>query len=309
MANQGRDLLHRYEGNPLIELEDIPFKCNTVFNAGAIKIGDTYRLLIRVENLRGQSVFLNATGSDGHHFDIAEFPSMFPAEDGPWREFETLGIEDPRLTELEGAYYVTYTAVSPAGPVLALARTTDFEHFERLGVVSLPPNKDGILFPRKVGGRYVRFDRPMVGDMGNIWVSYSEDLKYWGDPQLVMTPRGHFWDSHRIGASATPFETDRGWLEIYHGVKFTAAGPIYRLGTVLLERENPAKVLGRSVIPILVPRETYERLGDVGNVVFSCGCVLEDDGEVKVYYGAADTCICLAAAPLKELLDACTAVD
>ena len=162
---------------------------------------------------------------------------------------------------------------------------------------------------RKIGGRYVRLDRPMVGSMGNIWISYSEDLRYWGDSALVMTPRSHFWDSWRIGASATPFETERGWLEIYHGVKETSAGPIYRLGTVLLDRDEPSKVLGRSVIPILVPRELYERLGDVGNVVFTCGCVLEDDGEVKVYYGAADTSICLATAPLKELLDACTAVE
>ena len=186
-----------------------------------------------------------------------------------------------------------------------MCKTKDFKTFERLGLISEPENKDGCLFPRKINGRYVRLDRPYGGGIGNIWLSYSHDLLRWGDSEVVMTTRGGFWDSDRIGACAPPIETEHGWLEIYHGVKNTSAGPIYRMGAVLLDLENPSKVLCRSAVPILTPREYYERVGDVGNVVFSCGAILEDGGKIKIYYGAADTCICLGFADVNHLIDRC----
>ncbi|MGQ9580907.1 MAG: glycoside hydrolase family 130 protein, partial [Armatimonadota bacterium] len=202
-------------------------------------------------------------------------------------------------------YYIMYTAYSRFGARLALAKTTDFKTFERIGLVSEPENKDGCLFPRKIKGRYARLDRPFGGGTGNIWVSYSDDLVNWGNSEVVMTTRPGYWDSDRIGASPPPIETEHGWLAIYHGVKNTAAGPLYRMGAVLLDLENPAKVICRSSVPILTPREYYERVGDVGNVVFSCGVVLEDDGRLKIYYGAADTCICLGFAHVDELIERC----
>lgn len=303
--HQSRDVLHRYEDNPVIELEDVPFKCNTVFNAAAVKFKQDYLLLLRVENLQGRSVFVLAHSQDGLNFRVDDFPVMWPIESGPLARYESHGIEDPRITSLDGVYYIMYTAYGDLGPTVALATTTDFETFERHGLIGMPPSKNSALFPRKIGGRFCRFDRP-AGGGGSIWVSYSEDLKYWGDHQLVMAPRSDHWDMSRIGAGAPPLETDRGWLEIYHGVKETSSGPIYRLGTVLLDLDDPSIVLGRSLIPVLSPRELYERVGDIGNVVFSCGSIPEEDGTVKVYYGAADTCICVSMASIDELLDSCS---
>lgn len=301
----GRDVIERWYKNPIITLENVPFPCNTVFNAAATKMGDEYILLLRVEDLAGRSVFALARSEDGYHFSVEAEPVMEPSKDEPFRSYERRGIEDPRITFLEGEYYVMYTAYSRYGARLALCKTKDFKNFERLGLISQPENKDGCLFPRKIKGRYVRLDRPYGGGIGNMWLSYSDDLLHWGDSEVVMTTRGGFWDSDRIGACAPPIETEYGWLEIYHGVKNTSAGPIYRMGAVLLDLETPSKVLGRSAVPILTPREYYERVGDVGNVVFACGAILEDGGKIKIYYGAADTCICLGFADVNHLVDRC----
>jgi predicted GH43/DUF377 family glycosyl hydrolase len=277
-----------------------------VFNAAATKFDGQYVLLLRVEDLQGRSIFALARSEDGLHFTLNDEPVMTPSEDGDFARYERKGIEDPRITLLEGTYYVVYTAASQYGPRLALAKTDDFEHFERVALISEPDNKDGTLFPRRINGRYARLDRPMVGDMGNIWVSYSDDLIHWGDSRVVMPVRDEWWDSWRVGASTQPIETRFGWLEIYHGVKHASSGPIYRLGAAMLDINDPAKVLCRSTIPILAPREYYERVGDVNNVVFSCGAVMEDDEEIKIYYGAADTAICLGTARLEELMQFCS---
>ncbi len=300
------DVVKRWEHNPIITVEDIPFPCNTVFNAAATKLDGEYILLIRVEDLRGHSVLALAHGSDGYNFTVHDEPVMIPSRDGEFAIYEHKGIEDPRITMLEGTYYVVYTAASDFGARLALAKTDDFRTFERVALISEPDNKDGALFPRKIQGRYARLDRPMVGSTGNVWISYSNDLVHWGDSRLVMPVRSDRWDSWRVGASAPPIETEYGWLEIYHGVKATSGGPIYRLGAAILDRDDPSKVLCRSAIPILVPREYYERVGDVGNVVFSCGAIMEEENQLRVYYGAADTCICVGTVRVEELMQFCT---
>ncbi len=309
MTKIRRDVVTRWEGNPLLTPEDIPFPCSTVFNAAAAKVNGEYILLLRVEDLGGHSVFALARGTDGHHFTVQDEPIMTPATEGEFAVYERKGIEDPRITLLEGQYYIVYTAASEYGPRLALAKTTDFSHIERVALISEPDNKDGVLFPRKIHGRYVRLDRPMVGGMGNIWVSYSDDLINWGGSRVCMPVRPDRWDSWRVGASAQPIETEYGWLEIYHGVKDTSGGPIYRLGAAILDLDDPAKVLCRTAIPILAPREYYERVGDVNNVVFSCGAIMEDGGTVNIYYGAADTAICLGTAQLGELMQFCSIGD
>jgi len=298
-----QDLLQRYEGNPIITAADIPFTCNTVFNGSVAKVDGTYFILLRVEGQHGYSVFALGRSRDGYAFEIERLPVMTPARDGPMEKYEVAGIEDPRITVVEGTIYIVYTAFSGYGPCMALARTEDFKTYERLGLISEPGNKDGMLFPRKVGGRYVRFDRPIGNDVGRIWVSFSRDLRYWGDSRVVISPRPGYWDSYRLGASCVPIETEHGWLEIYHGVKMTSGGPIYRAGVVLLDLENPSEVIARSNVPILAPRTEYERIGDVNNVVFPSAAVVEDDGEVKVYYGSADTAICVATTTLDELVD------
>jgi len=308
MANKfGRDVVQRYDQNPILTVDDIPFPCNTVFNAAATRLGDETILLLRVENLQGHSILVVARGTDGYHFTVDEEPFMTPSRDEPFATYERKGVEDPRITFLEGTYYIVYTAASGYGARLALAKTDDFRSVERVGLISEPDNKDGTLFPRKVGGRYARFDRPMVGDTGNIWISYSDDLLHWGDSHVALPVRGDCWDSWRVGASAQPIETRAGWLEIYHGVKSTSAGPIYRLGAAMFDKDDLTHLLCRSSIPILTPREYYERIGDVGNVVFSCGAIMEDgeDERITIYYGAADTSICIGTVRVDELLQWC----
>ncbi|MBN1345837.1 MAG: glycoside hydrolase family 130 protein [Phycisphaerae bacterium] len=301
----GRDLLHRYEGNPILVLRDVPYRCNTVFNGTPVKFGGEYLMLLRIEGQQGYSFFALARGRDGFHFLIDEKPCMLPAQEGPWAEWEENGIEDPRLTYIEGKYYILYTAVGRYGHCIALSSTEDFVHFERIAIISEPGNKDGVLFPQKINGLYARLDRPIGNGVGSVWLSYSPDLINWGRSQFVFSPRARFWDSYRIGGSAPPILTEHGWLEIYHGVKMTSAGPIYRAGTIMLDRDDPAKVIGQGLAPILSPREDYERVGDVGNVCFACGAIVEDDGDVKVYYGGADTTICVATASMNELIESC----
>jgi len=296
------DLLQRWEGNPAITMEDIPFRANTVFNGAPIVAEDGVYLLLRIEGQHGYSFFALARSSDGLNFTIDKHPVMLPAQEGPFAQYETKGIEDPRVTILEDTCYVVYTAVGNCGPRIALAKTTDYVNYERIALISEPGNKDGLLFPRKIRGKYARFDRPIGLGKGCIWVSYSPDLINWGCSEEVIKPHEGFWDEFRVGASVTPIETEEGWLEIYHGVKMTSAGPIYRIGAVLLDLDYPSKVIKRSTRPILSPREEYERIGDVGNVCFACGAVMDDDGEMKIYYGAADTSICVATCTLEQIL-------
>lgn len=300
---QGRDLLHRWARNPLLTLDDMPYQCNTIFNGAVVRLDGEYVLLLRVEGQQGFSFFCLARSRDGLHFSVDEQPWMLPADEGPFKVWEENGIEDPRVTVIDGHYYILYTAVSGYGHRIALARTDDFKTFERRALISRPGNKDGVLFPEKINGLYARLDRPIGNSIGSIWISYSPDLTHWGRSELVMSPRPRFWDAYRIGASVPPIKTEQGWLEIYHGVKMTSAGPVYRAGTVMLDLKNPAKVVGRCLSPILSPREDYERIGDVGNVVFACSAIVECDGEVKLYYGAADTSICVATCYINELIE------
>jgi predicted GH43/DUF377 family glycosyl hydrolase len=302
------DVIRRWQGNPLITIDDIPFPCNTVFNAGCAKYKDEYILILRVEDLTGRSVFALARSQDGYGFELEPEPVMAPCEEeGCFKEYERKGIEDPRITKIGDIYYIVYTAASPYGPLLALAKTTDFKSFERVALISEPENKDGVLFPAKIKGKYARLDSPVAGGLANIWISYSDDLITWGNSRCVMTVRDDHWDSWRVGASCQPIKIEDGWLIIYHGVKAASSGPIYRLGAAVLAEDDPSRVLCRTAIPILSPREYYERVGDVNNVVFSCGAILEDDNqELKIYYGASDTSICVGTANVNELMQFCT---
>ena len=298
-----QEIVKRYKKNPIITLNDIPHDSNSVFNAGAARYKDKYFLLLRVEGLDGKSRFFLAESQDGIKFKISQNPVMQRSGKEPFKTYEKRGIEDPRITRIGNIYYIIYVAYSHAGPRIALASTKNFKTFKRIALISQPDNKDAILFPKKINGDFVRFDRPAHQ---GIWISYSKDLVYWGNSRCVMEGRSGYWDSHRIGACAPPIETDKGWLEIYHGVKKTASGSIYRLGVALFDLKDPSKLIARGGAPILSPREYYERVGDVDNVVFCCGAILDEKTrEVKIYYGACDTCICLATADLNNLVERC----
>ena len=300
--SSGRDIVRRSECNPLISLDDLPFRCSDIWNAGVVRFEEDYLLLITVETLEGRCAIYRALGADGEHFTVDARPFMAPAEEGPHRAYENRSIRDPRITPMDGGYYVTYLAEGEHGLRVGLARTGDFRSVERIAYLSQVDVKNGALFPRKVGGRHLLLKRPDAGK--SIWLSRSDDLEFWGGDKAVMTPRGGYWDSDRIGAAAPPIEIDEGWLLIYYGEKSTTAGPLVRLGAAILDRDDPGRVLARSNIPLLSPRERYERIGDVPNVVFSCGALLAD-GQLSVYYGASDSCICLGTAALEDVLRVC----
>lgn len=297
-----RDILHRWEGNPVITTQDVSVPCLDIRDAAVVRFEGRVVLLVTVQALDGRTNIHRAESEDGYRFDIEAEPLIDVAQTGEFRVYESVGIEDPRITELEGEYYIVYTANSPLGLRLALAKTKDFRTIERVALVSQPDTKHGALFPERIGGRYARLERPREG--GAIWISYSDDLIYWGGMHFVMGPRGGFWDNSRLGPGTPPMRIDEGWLVIYYGVRDTSAGPLIRLGAVILDYEHPWEVRARADVPILSPRERYERLGDVGNLVFTCGGLIEK-GTLNLYYGGGDSCICLGTAPVRAVVDRC----
>ena len=302
---RGRDIVHRYEENPIIVLNDLSFSCLNIMNAGAIKVNGEYLLLVRIETLKGVSVLFLARSKDGIRFKLEETPVMEPSGDEEYFKFETQGVADARITFLDGWYYIVYTALSGYGQRLGLAKTKDFKTIERVGFISEPDNHNGAFFSKKFGDYYVRVERPR--ERANIWISYSKDLLYWGRSEKLMSPRGgSFWDAHRIGTSVPPIEISEGWLLIYYGVKTTSCGPIFRLGAAILHRDIPSRVIARSDVPILSPREYYERVGDTSNMIFSSGAILEDDKDsLKIYYGGANMGINLGTASVKKIVKNC----
>lgn len=300
-------LLHRVARNPILTAEQFPYPVNSVFNAGAVKFNEQYLLLARVEDLSGSSCLWLARSPDGVNFTPDPEPALLPALEEPFQTVEHFSLEDARITPLEDSFFITYVGYSEYDCVTLLARTDDFETYQRVALITLPENKDVVLFPEKIGGRYARLDRPMTqtSHRGDIWISFSPDLVYWGDHRPVMSPRPRKWDSAKIGAGAPPIKTPHGWLEIFHGVRTTASGALYRLGAVLLDLEQPWRVIGRASHAILSPVCAEDFHGNVSNVVFTCGVVPEEDGQLKVYYGAADQVMCLATAALEEIISIC----
>ncbi|KKL13638.1 hypothetical protein LCGC14_2523770, partial [marine sediment metagenome] len=226
----------------------------------------------------------------------------------PGRPEELYGVEDPRITWLADIdkYAITYTAYGEAGPSVAIATTRDFRSFERLGPVKGPDDKDAAVLPVKFDGRWAMLHRPFADNPArhaHIWMSYSPDLKHWGDGRIVLRARvGGWWDAGKIGLSPPPIRTDAGWMLIYHGVRVTFAGVIYRLGLALLDLDDPTRVIRRADEWVFGPKEDYEMAGDVDHVVFPCGAVVRGD-ELRLYYGGADTCIATAAASISEILE------
>jgi len=301
-AKRHRDVIRRSDRNPLVSLADLPFRCADIWNAGLTRFDGFYLMLITIETLEGQYRICKAVSDDGGNYTVEERAFMIPSDEEPYSTYESMGVRDPRITPIADSYYLTYVAEGDHGLRVGLVRTDDFRSLQRLGYPSQVDVKSGALFPERFKGRYALLKRPSDG--ASIWISYSEDLEFWGDEKVVMAPRGGYWDSARIGAAAPPIEIDEGWLLIYYGEKSGSAGPLVRMGAAILDREDPSLVIARSDIPILAPREPYERIGDVPNVVFSCGALLDGE-DVVLCYGASDSCICIGTAPLKEVVAAC----
>lgn len=299
-------LFTRHPRNPILSAADWPYPAHTVFNPGATRLADgTTLLLCRVEDRRGHSHLCaarSANGIDGWVVDRE--PTMLP---DPLRHTDEMwGVEDPRITFVEelGKYAIAYTAFGKGGPGVALALTEDFRTFERLGTVMQPDDKDAAVLPRRVGGNFAMLHRPVTDSGAHVWLSYSPDLRNWGGHKLVLAARkGAWWDAHKIGLSTPLIETSRGWLMIYHGVRHTASGAIYRVGVALFAIDDPERCLLRGDEWVFGPEAPYESKGDVSNVVFPCGYTIGDDADtLHVYYGAADSCVALATGSVRQIL-------
>lgn len=306
MIRKHPQLFERHANNPLLTKADWPYQINTVFNAGATLLRDgTTLLLCRVEDRRGHSHLCAARSANGvDNWKIDPFPTLLA--DPVHHPEEMWGIEDPRITfvpELD-QYAICYTAYSKDGPGVALALTRDFVSFERMGVIASPEDKDAALLPRRINGNWVLIHRPVSAPRAHMWISSSSDLRQWGNHKLMLEARrGAWWDANKIGLSPPPIETPQGWLVIYHGVRQTAAGCIYRLGLALFDLEAPERCIMRGDEWIFGPEAPYELSGDVGNVVFPCGYTLGKDGDtIRMYYGAADTSIALATGSVRGML-------
>lgn len=301
------ELFRRHPSNPIITVAQLPYRANSVFNPGAGRVGDETVLLLRVEDLRGISHLLVARSRDGvSDWRFAAAPLLAP-EPEHFPE-EIWGCEDPRLTWLpeRGEWAIAYTAYSRRGPLVSLAMSTDFTEARRLGPVMPPEDKDAALFPRRIDGRWAMIHRPSpLRGGGHMWISFSPDLRHWGDHGLLLEARdGAWWDAGKIGLGPPPLETADGWLLCYHGVHATASGPIYRVGLALLDLEDPRVVLRRTDEWVLGPSAPYERAGDVNKVVFPTGWVLDRETDIlSMYYGAGDSVVALATARLSEVLE------
>lgn len=301
------ELFRRHASNPILTAASWPYPIHTVFNPAATRLADgTTLLLCRVEDRRGHSHLCAARSRNGvDDWIIDPAPTLSPQ---PEQHPEELwGLEDPRITfvpELD-QYAIAYTAFSRDGPGVALALTRDFLTFERRGLIMQPNDKDAALLPRRIHGQFALVHRPATETASHIWISYSPDLSNWGHHKLMLAARkGGWWDANKVGLSPPLIETERGWLMIYHGVRQTASGALYRLGLALFELDNPEHCLLRGDPWVFGPEASYERNGDVGNVAFPCGCTIGDDGDtLMLYYGAADTSIALATGSLHELLE------
>lgn len=306
-----RELFDRHPANPILTAEDWPYPVNAVFNPAAAQLEGSTVLVARVEGLTGIShlaVARSANGVDGWTVDPE--PLLAPA-DGV--ESEQWGFEDARVVfvpELE-RWTITCTAYGPAGPAVYLATTEDFTSVERHGIIREPEDKNAALLPHRIDGKWILLHRPTTEfgaprPRGEIFLSRSTDLASWSAPEHVLRPReGAWWDASRIGIGPPPLRTEHGWLLVYHGVKETVSGSIYRVGLALLDLDEPTRLLHRLPDWIFGPLRAYERHGDVPNVVFPCGLV-HDEGsdQIRLYYGAADSSICLATAQLEDLLAA-----
>ena len=304
---QNTSLFRRAHSNPILTAAVWPYPVHTVFNAGATLLRDgTTLLLCRVEDRRGLSHLCAARSPDGvNDWTIDPKPTLLSDPDG--HPEELWGIEDPRITYVPeiGKYAVAYTAFGRGGPGVSLALTEDFVHFERCGLVMQPDDNDAALLPRRIDGMFALIHRPIADTGAHVWVSYSPDLRSWGGHRMMLTARrGGWWDANKIGLAPPLIETDRGWLMLYHGVRTTAAGSLYRLGVALFDLQQPDRLLLRGDEWIFGPEAPYEIHGDVANVTFPCGVTVGRDGDtLHLYYGAADTCVALAIGSIRGIID------
>lgn len=317
---QHKSIITRYENNPILKPEDMPAPCCAVYNSGVIKTdGGEYIMMSRFEELNKRQCVWVSRSKDGFHFTPDSEPVSFvcaPEEEEEYNETVYLNGQkgaligswyDPRINPVEGEYYITYCVGGDYGCRIAIGKTADFKTIEHVSFPLHILNRNAVLFPEKIDGEYWMLHRPqntMSTSNGNIWISSSPDLKYWGNCRVVAKPE-QYWENKKIGPAAPPIKTEESWLIVYHGVFPHSNGVNYGGGVMLLDLEKPWKVIGRCADPILYVKETYEMIGQVPNVVFPGAVIPESDGTVKIYYGGADYVQCVATATMADLIAAC----
>lgn len=310
-------VLKRHPDNPIITPKHFP-NAYAIFNPGQTIYNGEVLLLLPIGHNGGRVCGSNvtpftahiATSKDGLNFDIDPEPFFFPIDDPVYNRVNEQCI-DFRITKIGDTYYIIHPGCGEWGTMGILAKTKDWKNKENIDIISLPDNRMPCLFPEKINGLYARIDRPYrvapndFHDMGNLWLSFSPDLSYWGHHRPLLKPGFSYWAGTKIGPTP-PIKTDDGWLVIIHGVSGSCDGHRYSIGAMLLDLENPEKIIGLTKSAILAPYEPYEFHGIVPNVVFPAGAIANfKEDEIRLYYGCADTYVGLATGSLSELIDLC----
>ena len=282
----------RYTENPIIKRDDL-FMSYSIFNSAVVPFGNGFAGVFRVDLMNRDQKLVVGFSDDAIHWNLKN-------------EYIYDGY-DPRLCEIDGYYYLSWVKMgNPAGTVIGIARTKDFVTFEDFEDATVPVSRNGVLFPKKINGKYMLFTRPCDKGhtpYGDIFLSQSPDLTYWGEHRLVMRPVKN-WESTKIGAGPTPIETDEGWLCFYHGVQTSCNGYVYSMGAAIMDKDEPWKVLHRADSYLLNPMTDYECVGDVPNVCFPCSTLTDaKTGRIAIYYGGADTVVALAFTTVDETID------
>jgi beta-1,4-mannooligosaccharide/beta-1,4-mannosyl-N-acetylglucosamine phosphorylase len=300
-----QEILWRSKRNPIISKDAIPLY-NGIYNSAVVPFKGEFRGVFRGDDRSKHFLLHNGKSKDGIHWEIDPKPISFICDEKEIADF--IQGYDPRVCRIDDRYYITWCN-EYHGPTIGIAYTFDFESFYQLENAFLPFNRNGVLFPRKINGKYVMLNRPSDNGhtpFGDIFISESPDMVYWGRHRHVMSPKTHryTWEQTKIGAGPVPIETNEGWLLIYHGVHTTCNGYVYCMGASLLDIERPWTVLYRADPYILGPEMQYECTGNVPNVVFPCAALADpESGRMAIYYGSADTHTCIAYAYVEKLIE------
>ncbi len=320
------DKVVRYENNPILSAKDIPYKATLIFNAGVVKYKGKYLMAFRDDysfdprNKRKLRTHIGlAESDDGIHFTPHSKPFI---DYNVIHQGEVVRMYDPRLTVIENTLYLCFAQDTKHGLRGGIAKINDDLTSYEILSLSVPDDRNMALFPEKIDGKFVRLERPMPvysragKELFDAWISFSPDLKYWGESSLLLAQESVPFSNCKVGPAAPPVKTEKGWLTLFHAVKKDRRllkngwerrwTKVYCAGIMLLDLSDPTKVLGVYDQPLLMPQAAYELYGGFrNNTIFPCGMILEDDGEVKIYYGAGDTYTCLATAKVDDLISLC----
>lgn len=318
MLYEKREIIKRYPDNPIVKPSDMPKACAAIYNCGAVKTPEgEYVLCGRFESIDKVQYPWTLRSPDGIHFTPDPEPLKFESDDPELlADFEFYSSKtgsglnawyDPRINPLDGTYYLTLSLSGMSGVRIGIAQTDDFKTARPVSFPLHVHNYDAVMFPEKIDGKYWMLHRPspLFGAVkACIWIASSPDLIHWGNCRIVAQPQG-FWEDKKMGVNTPPIRTDQGWLIIHHGVFGHSNGVNYSVGAMLLDLEQPWKVVARTRTMLMVVEELYEMVGQVPNVIYPSGLIAEPDGTFKLYYGAADYCECLATGKIDDLIQAC----